>query len=45
MTSRLSIAASKDTRYWFMVSAYAGDVGTLTFNLDALNRRGQITSQ
>jgi hypothetical protein len=45
VTSQLSFAASKNNKYWFMVSGYAGDIGRLTFHLDALKRSGQITSQ
>jgi hypothetical protein len=46
VTSQVSFNVTTNTKYWLMVSAYDGDVGTLTFHFDAPKRRsGQITSQ
>jgi hypothetical protein len=44
--AQVSFTATAGTTYSLMVSAFAGDAGTLTFHIDAPKRRaGQITSQ
>lgn len=44
--SQVSFTATAGTAYSLMVSAFAGDIGTLTFHIDGPKRRaGQITSQ
>jgi hypothetical protein len=46
VTSQVSFTATTPNVYWMMVSAFAGDTGTLTFHLETPKRRGgQITSQ
>ena len=46
VTSQVSFTATTGTNYWLMVSAYDGDIGTLTFHFEGAKRRGgQITSQ